>query len=222
MNYSLLTDMIEWLKRFEQENLQGGYSSDIHGFKQWWLDQHTDGKGIIEPDWENKEKGRSAESMISTLLVHMNRYAKNYARSAIHGSDFSTQEEFFYLINLRSFGAMSKMKLIRKNIQDKPSGMQVINRLLQHEWILQQDDPHDKRSKLVSITEKGLQVLGQQMEAIRKATRVVSGDLSHSEKMELIRILNKLDHFHKPIFEAGIENAILLERVEKDFMSGNN
>jgi DNA-binding MarR family transcriptional regulator len=100
--------------------------------------------------------------------------------------------------------------------------MQIINRLLNNGWIEQQPSPDDRRSKVVNITVKGEQVLEQQMDRISQATKVVSGDLSRYEKMELIRILNKLDHFHKPIFEAGIDSAALLERVTHDFMPFSN
>jgi len=222
MNYNLITDVIRLTESFELANQSGLYTADINGFRQWVIDTQAGGQGNVEPDWEGKEKGRSVESAISTLLVHMNRYAKSYSRSAIHGSEFSTQEEFFYLINLKAYGAMSKMKLIRRNIQDKPTGMQIINRLLNNGWIAQQPSAEDRRSKVVDITTKGEQVLQQQMGQIRQATQVVSGDLSRQEKMELIRILNRLDHFHKPIFEAGIDSAALLERVTQDFMPTRN
>src|SRR5690554_5295977 len=88
-----------------------------------------------EPYWEGKEKGRSPESVINTLIVHMNRYAKSYSKSAIYDSEFSTQEDFIYLINLKAFGAMTKMELIKKNIQEKPVGMQIINRLIENGWV---------------------------------------------------------------------------------------
>ncbi len=222
MNYSLITDVIRLAESFELANQSGLYTPDVNGFRQWVTDTQGGRQPETEPYWEGKEKGRSAESAISTLLVHMNRYAKSYSRSAIYGSQFSTQEEFFYLINLKAYGAMSKMKLIRKNIQDKPTGMQIINRLLNNGWITQQPSAEDGRSKVVQITGKGEQVLERQMDRIRQATKVVSGDLSHGEKMELIRLLNRLDHFHKPIFEAGIDSAALLERVTHDFMPTPN
>jgi hypothetical protein len=38
----------------------------------------------------------------------MNRYAKAYSKSAIHGSEFSTQEDFVYLINLKAFWCNDK------------------------------------------------------------------------------------------------------------------
>ena len=125
MNYKLFKDVVSLLEDFEASRVAKEYKDDINGFKLWISDQVTGGKKKLEePDWEGKENGRSAESVISTLLVHLNRYAKTYSKAALHDSDFSTQEDFIYLINLKAFGAMTKMELIKKNIQEKPVGMQ--------------------------------------------------------------------------------------------------
>ncbi len=146
----------------------------------------------------------------------MNRYAKSYSKSAIFGSDFSTQEDFIYLINLKAFGKMTKMDLIKRNVHEKPGGMQVINRLIAQRWVNQTDSETDKRSKVLSISNKGLEVLKKQMDKIRKATEIVTGDLTHNEKMELIRLLNKLNDFHQQIYDKNIEPEYLLNEVLKD------
>lgn len=217
MNYKLLKDAINLLEDFEA-NRVAKYKDDINGFKLWIADQLTGPKKKPEePDWEGKENGRSAESVISTLLVHLNRYARIYSKAALHDSDFSTQEEFIYLINLKAFGAMTKMELIKKNIQEKPVGMQIIDRLINHGWIKQSDSKADKRSKVITLTKAGLTALEKQMVNIRRATRIVAGDLSHHEKMELIRLLHKLDRFHHPIYTRGVESSQLLDIVEQEF-----
>ena len=172
--------------------------------------------------WDGKENGRSAESAISTLLVHLNRYAKTYSKSAIFDSEFSTQEEFIYLINLKSFGEMSKTELIKRNVQEKPVGILTINRLINQKWVEQKDSDIDKRTKIISITQKGLDVLEKQMNNIRKATRIVSGNLTNSEKNELIRLLNKLDHFHSEIFGRNIDTKNLIETVYSEYSFNNN
>lgn len=64
----------------------------------------------------------------------------------------------------------------------------------------QEDSPTDKRAKTIRITDVGVKALDEYMDKIRTATRIVTGDLTHAEKMELIRLLDKLDRFHKPIF----------------------
>nr|AGU11092.1 Winged helix DNA-binding domain [uncultured organism] len=219
MNYQNIKEIIGLLEQFETDHAADeSYPNDIDGFKKWVCDTENRKGGTIldEPYWEGKENGRSAESAISTLLVHLNRYAKTYSKSAISDSEFTTQEDFIYLINLKAFGEMTKMELIKKNIHDKPVGMLIITRLLKQGWITQAESEVDKRNRIISISEKGLDVLDRQMKKIREATDIITGDLSYTEKMELIRILNKLDHFHRPIFSRNIENKELIKTVYQE------
>ena len=216
MNYSLLKEVLDLVRDFEVSQVASpGFASDISGFKQWVAAKEDKTSVVSEPDWEGKRQGRSPESVINTLIVHMNRYAKNYSKSAMVGSDFSTQEEFIYLINLKAFGQMTKMELIKKNIQDKPVGIQIIKRLLAQEWVEQHDSPIDKRSKLIQITPKGIHALEKQMDKIRQATLLVTGNLTHQEKMELIRLLEKLNEFHHSIYNQQIASEKLLEEALK-------
>lgn len=220
MNYMLIKDFIDLLQEFETEvrACPDLYPGTIQGFKAWVSNkENTEEFHLEEPYWEGKENGRTPESAISTLLVHLNRYAKTYSKSAISDSEFSTQEDFIYLINLKAFGEMTKMALIKKNIHDKPVGMLIITRLLRQGLIEQTDSDLDKRSKLIRISERGLLILENQMEKIRQATHIVAGNLNHSEKMDLIRILNKLDRFHYPIFSQNIHSDQLISKVYDDY-----
>ncbi|MFL9832857.1 MarR family winged helix-turn-helix transcriptional regulator [Chryseobacterium terrae] len=214
MNYDLAKDVIQLLEQFDSENTFSQYPSDINGFKSWIYHQENkkapSQKNIF---WEGKEQGRSPESVISTLLVHLNRYAKTYSKSAISGSEFSTQEEFIYLITLKSFGEMTKSELIKKNIQEKPVGNLIINRLIKQNWIHQTDSKKDKRSKVISISQKGIDVLEKQMTKIRNATKIVSGKLTQEEKYLLIDLLTKLENFHNPIFGRNIDSINLIDTV---------
>ena len=216
MNYLLVKDVTDLVQQFDIQNERTkSYETSVEGFKDWI--SSTTKTNSIELDWEGKENGRSAESVINTLIVHLNRYAKSYSKSAIFGSNFSTQEDFTYLINLKAFGEMSKMDLIKKNVHEKPVGMQIINRLINQGWIEHRNSKTDKRSKVISISEAGLEALGNQMDKIRQATSIVTGNLSQKEKMELIRLLNKLDDFHQQIYDKNIDTENLLEEAFKNF-----
>lgn len=217
MKYDILKNVVTLLEEFEADILQEStYPNDIEGFKRWIVANYKGEEKNNEPNWDGKERGRSAESIINTLIVHMNRYAKSYSKSAIFGSDFSTQEDFIYLINLKAIGEMTKMELIKRNVHEKPAGMQVINRLIAKGWVHQTDSGTDKRSKLLKISTKGIQVLEKQMDKIRKATEIVTGNLTHNEKMELIRLLSKLNDFHQQIYDKNIEPEYLLDEVLKE------
>lgn len=214
MNYQLIKELIDLVEQFELTSKNGKEEKNsIEGFKRWIASNFQQQDQIEEIDWEGKEKGRSPESVINTLIVHMNRYAKSYSKSAIYGSEFSSQEDFIYLINLKAFGKMTKMDLIKKNVHEKPVGMQVINRLIAKGWVDQVPSQKDRRSKVLTITEEGKEALEAQMDKIRKATEIVTGDLSQMEKMELIRLLTKLDHYHKAIYDQSIESENLLDKV---------
>lgn len=224
MEFGLIKDIIQLAEDFDNQNINQTYSSNLEGFKNWIIDENfnNDNSIVEEPIWEGKENGRSAESIISTLFVHVNRYAKTYSKSAIANSDFHTQEEFSYLINLKAFGSMTKMELIKKNIQDKSSGILIINRLIKQGWIEQTNSEIDRRSKLLRITDNGKSALENQMGKIRNASQIVAGNLNQSEKMNLIQILTKLDNFHKPIFLKNIDSQELLEAVNQQYSLGKN
>lgn len=214
MKFELIINILELAQEFETANEDHDYSMNTGGFTKWILDENQNATAVTEdPYWVGKENGRSAESAISTLLVHMSRYAKSYSKAAIHNSAFSTQEDFIYLINLKAFGSMSKMELIKKNVHEKPVGMLIINRLMDNGWVAQEDSLKDKRSKVITITELGLSVLESQMDKIRQATKIVCADLTSHEKMELIRLLNKLNDFHLNIYDQNIDTSNLLEKA---------
>ncbi|PQA89930.1 MarR family transcriptional regulator [Chryseobacterium shigense] len=224
MNYLLVKNLIELSEIFENQNKSGFYDHDINGFLEWANKEFKNKitSKVEEPDWEGKENGRTPESAISTLLVHLNRYAKTYSKSAISGSCFRTQEDFIYLINLKALGTMTKTELIKRNIHDKPIGNLIINRLIKQDWVEQCGSGTDKRAKVIKITKKGLLALENQMDKIRKATRIVAGDLNYSEKMELIRILDKLDQFHQPIFSRHIDTENLIDVVYNEYQLREN
>jgi len=228
MNYQLIKEVIGLVEEFDENVDPKSYSKDLMGFRRWICDEEKEVKAekekgnllevLEEPTWEGKEKGRSSESIINTLIVHMNRYAKTYSKSAIHDSEFSTQEDFIYLINLRAFGEMTKTDLIKKNIQEKPVGMQIINRLIKQGWVQQSNSTEDKRSKIILITDKGIEALERSMDKIRQATRIVTGNLSRAEKLQLIKLLQKLEHFHQTVYAKNLDSSQLVGVAYSEYL----
>lgn len=210
MNYQLVKDLIDLVNEFDSFG-SGKYSPNMEGFKNWIADTHEKANKEIEPDWEGKQTGRSAESIIASKIVHMNRFGKHYFKAALQGSAFSTPDEVIYLITLKFNPSITKMELIRKNVHEKPAGIKIINRLIMQGWIKQTASKEDRRSKVLHMTKNGLQTLDILLVKIREATDIVSGDLNSHEKMQLIVLLNKLDHFHLDIYDQDFEVDQLLE-----------
>lgn len=202
MNYKLLQEVIKLLQEFDNNDFQ--QENQLAAFLHWAYNKEAKKNSIEEiikeQNWTNKNKGRSIESEINTLIVHLSKYAKIYSKEILDNSGFTSQEDFIYLITLKSFGAMTKVELIRKNIQEKPAGIKIINRLIKKGYILQSDSLIDKRNKIVAITELGLKELDEKEPLIKKITHLVTGDLTLEEKNKLVYLLQKLDNFHNPIY----------------------
>lgn len=185
------------VKIYEAENF--GKAENMGQFATWLFERLNNGKAVqvAEPDWLGKANGRSAESVINTSLVHLYRYAKVHAKAAIVGTQFSTPDDFIYLISLTSHGSISKSALIKLNVHEKSAGMQIINRLINNGLVAQEAIENDKRNRMISITEAGKELLANTILRIKNASRSVTEPLSHQEKMELITLLLKLENFHE-------------------------
>lgn len=197
MYYDLITDVVSLVKDYEKESGQG--EQDINKFGVWLNTRlaHNRKNGLSEAEWLGKEKGRSPDSVINTSLVRLYRYAKLHAKTAIVGTSFSTPDDFIYLISLVSFGSMTKSALIRLNVHEKSVGMQIVNRLISSGLVSQEALETDKRNRMIHITPKGSALLNENMQNIRKASLNVTEPLTNPEKIELIRLLKKMEEFHE-------------------------
>ncbi len=197
MTYSLYRELIALTEEFEKEFTDN--KVNIANFSVWLSKKVAKNQqhGLDSIDWEGKLNGRSAESVINTSIIHLYKYAKVYSKIAIADSPFSTIEDVIFLINLLHLGSMSKTQLIELNIHEKSTGIQIINRLLAANFITEVVDEKDKRSKQISISEVGKHILNQHMDKIREASKQVVGNLTSTEKHQLIQLLQKLEVFHK-------------------------
>jgi DNA-binding MarR family transcriptional regulator len=148
------------------------------------------------------------DSIIGQLIVFMNRYSKQYTKKALKNSDIKTIDEFSYLAMLLTFGQLSKIDLINKNIQEKTTGIETINRLLKNDLLHQEENPNDKRSQLLSLTQKGKTVLYSVFENMQKVSSIVTGNLTTLEKIQLAHLLKKLDNYHNEIYLQRMDESL--------------
>ena len=153
---------------------------------------------------ENKElfnyEYPSATRDISILIVLMNRYAKWYIKKVLRDSLLQTPEEFSFLISLMTYDSLNKSELITKQIMEKTSGTEVINRLVKRGMIFETADQNDKRSIRVSITKSGREEILRILPQMTKVTEIVVGNLTDEEINTLSYLLKKLDYFHNDIY----------------------
>ncbi len=149
MNYSLIKQLIDLAEEYEQT--AGSGKGDIKDFVRWLREGDAPETVRITDHYSDDH----VPGLISKLLVYMHRYAKLYFKRALENRPIQSMDEFGYLVSLLQYGPMNKTALIQLNIQEKPTGMEIINRLVKLGFIEETADPGDKRSKQIQVSEAG-------------------------------------------------------------------
>ncbi|MFD1256009.1 MarR family winged helix-turn-helix transcriptional regulator [Mucilaginibacter terrae] len=207
-SYELVHQLLTLVEQFEQESSQADLSmQSFAGFLVNNLNPQAPSE--INPDirfGENEEQAQAQayqiDNSIARLFVYMSRYAKSYIKKALEGTPLQTAEDFTCLAILLTHDDMSKGDLINRNLQEKTSGTEVIRRLLTAELVEQWNDDKDKRGKRIAITPKGKELLYTVFNDMNHVGKMVSGNLTLSEKLMLQHLLQKLENFHYHIYES--------------------
>jgi len=150
-------------------------------------------------EWSDDEY-RNTASDISILIVLMNRYAKWYIKKVLRDSLLQTSDEFSFLITLMTYNSLKKSELIAKQVMEKTSGSEIINRLIKKGMITETSDQNDKRSIRVAITRSGREEILKILPLMSKVADIVVGNLNTEEVNTLSYLLKKLDYFHNEIY----------------------
>lgn len=215
MDFDLLTDLIEAFKQF-QLTLQPGKKSTLLDFGVW-LNAQQYSKGQPMDAGHSEIIGRNEIDVeLGKLILYLNRYARLIIKKGLADFPELISEDFTYLYILMTAESMTKIQLIEKNVQEKPSGLEVIKRLLKHGLVAERNDEHDRRSKRVFLTDKGRATFFSSVETMSKVSAIIAGKLTPDEKQQLFTLLKKLEDFHNPLFlnERSLPIDELLHKLQ--------
>lgn len=207
MDFDLLINIIEAYKLYQ---LTDGIDkkSSVGDFANWVTEKRYPNEEPQKLKQSESNNQYELEVSISTLVICLNRYSRLLIKKGLANYPQLVSEDFTYLYTLLEVESMTKIQLIEKNIHEKPTGLEVIKRLLKHGLVNERNDENDKRSKRVFLTEKGKSLFFATVEQINKVALIVCGNLTHDEKKQLYSLLKKLDNFHNPIYLSHKEISI--------------
>jgi DNA-binding MarR family transcriptional regulator len=216
----ILTNLINHFFSFDSE--RGGQEEYVYDEFIGYLNAKSEVQDIEirKISGENKEffnyELPSTSREISILIVLMNRYAKWYIKKVLKDSLLHSPDEFSFLISLMTYESLSKSELITRQIMEKTSGTEIINRLVKKGLINESADQNDKRSIRVSITKSGRDEILRILPLMNKVTEIVVGNLSVEEINTLSYLLKKLDHFHNDIYinKRGEELGEIISEID--------
>lgn len=176
---------------------------------------------------ENLSNEHSAVSMMdkhadldASISFHINRlgkYAKYYIKEAFKEVELIGGDDFGFLATVVEVGSIKKTDLIKFNVHEVPSGMEIIKRLTKNGLFQEKVDINDRRTKVVSATEKGIEVFLKATSVLPMVGALVSAKLNEVEKNNLLILLKKLDQFHETVYQN--EKKYDLDLLSEKYLS---
>jgi len=205
-DYLFIQSLLEKAKEFRST----GGAANLTEFSSWLNEQ------IVhqEEDLPFLFPGESVESAASKYIIYLYRYAKGYGKKLLKGTPLSSIDDVPYLLMLLFSGPSTKMELIQANVHEKTTGMEILNRLLRLGLVEQQFNPDDKRSRKLSISPEGQKLMLNLMNGMDTLSAIVSGNLQPRERINLLKMLHKLNDFHLQVHQDAKEKSLAEIEIE--------
>lgn len=186
-----LVELVNMFHAYEQHNPH----ASIADFCRHHLavEKIKDGEKIISSVTEDEA---SLTGRLGRLVGILSKYANFYWRKMTDLTGLDSVEDFGYLAWTYQLQNPTKSELILCNISEFPSGIEVIKRLVRKGWLNEAPDAQDKRSKRLTITPEGLEVLQRCIPEAQRIADIIFPTLTQEEKEILHQLLSKLNRHH--------------------------
>jgi DNA-binding MarR family transcriptional regulator len=204
MNTNLLRELINLGEAFEQQ-YPDVVDQTVINFLAWSTGQSTPKNHVAqaEPLVMPKRYTDAVPELPTFIVQYMTktyRYFKLYMKKACENSPLLNYDDFIALVYLAQHGSMTKTHMVETTVNEKTSGMLVINRLIDQGFIEQTDNPTDRRSRCITLTDAGMAVLQSVQPGVNQAVLLLTAPLSETEQEQLARFLYRLEQFHEPLY----------------------
>ena len=152
--------------------------------------------------------------MLVWLTHRLSKMFRWYAKETLQANGLTSMDEYFFLISINKIGTPSKTKEYADTITEINTGTQMMKRMIDAGLIEEVTDKQDKRVRRVKLTAKGKRTRENFFQQSVSDLKLKSGNLSETEKKELIRLLAYLEKFHTNIYfnDSGLSFEEMIEK----------
>lgn len=181
MDYTLFKKIIELIEVYQEEHS----SEKVEDFTIWL-------NNILFSANSAENHSPHDELALAFKLMYLNKELKKQTKSILSKSSISSIDEYSFLLHLDYQESFRKMEIVELHNLEAPTGIEIIKRLLKHEFIEEFPDKEDKRAKRIKITKKGIAEVNTIKPKVDEIFNKFSEPLSLNEKIQLSGILDKL------------------------------
>jgi DNA-binding MarR family transcriptional regulator len=122
-----------------------------------------------------------------------------YMRIALKETPMPSLESLMVCAALNSLGESRKIDIINYSMLEVSTGMDIINRLIRKGFIHQRTDPNDKRSRLLTLSEPGKNVLFGSFKKAALVREILLNDVPEDDKRLVTQILYPIQEKHSKL-----------------------
>lgn len=130
------------------------------------------------------------------MIGRCTRVAEVYINEAIKDIAIKKPEDFYFMAYIFYFKNPKKTEVIYANIVELTTGLSILDQLKSSGYIAEKEDPEDKRSKRVSMTEKGEKVFWECVSAYEKVADLMFGELPEEDMRLCAQLLKPVENRH--------------------------
>lgn len=207
--YNKITQLISRWSEFEYKT----GSSDMADFGRW-LSCHAE-KRKAEPAGVSSEaaghltfyKKMPPARQFLTLLSRGARFLDFYLKKAFEGLEISSRLEFQFLVSIHEMKNPKKTDVIYFNLVEISTGVETLKRMQKNGLVTDFSDPTDKRTKRLTLTAKGNEVLSAALKKFRFLDQLVNSFGSDDSWQAFIPSLMWFNDFHNEVYHKHKEKS---------------
>lgn len=134
--------------------------------------------------------------LASYFITRMGKFIKNYTKEIFSEYELNSSDDFSFLALIDTMENPNKKELCAANLTEFSTGLDIIRKLIKKGYVVEIQNPSDKRAKILKITEKGKLTVDNIYNKLRQLTDDVLGDLNAEERTTIIRFLERLNTYH--------------------------
>lgn len=193
----------------EWENyLEISKKMDLKDFAFWLLEKDK-AEGVKEEAALDEYFDQNTEahnfayksSEAAFLIWRLGKFIRYYTKSVLAENGLVGQDDFAILSHIDYLKTCSKREAIEANMIDATTGIEIIKRLVNQSLVSEIVNPEDKRQKLVSLTQKGNEILFRIYDGFSKIPDIMA-EMNVKQRELLIQTLKTLDSFHTKNVES--------------------
>jgi len=139
--------------------------------------------------------------VLSKLIQRLATFQQTYANAALNNIPIKQLEEFLILNAAAHLKEGKKTEIIHTCLIELSTGLNILSNLLKQEFITEEEDKIDKRSKRVKITAKGQAILQDCYVQMRKANALMFQGMAEEDILLTIQLLKNVEIKHSAAWQ---------------------